>query len=225
MATTRKFKYLIVALSLWLFTGCGGGGALSLTDGGEKVYVPPVIKPTAEVYQELGSWKASCFDTVPAEIYQNATIAAWADTIFAASNKARLDNGVPALKRSSGLDRVEQAHCRDGALRHYFGHYSPEGYTPWERLDLALLKDYSAVAGKGASALAWKGVAENAAMGQESAQQVVNGWLTSPSHRESLLNPRYTHVGTAVYYDPTNSEMPIRSFQLYVEEKVATPAS
>ena len=196
-----------------------------MSDEGPKVYNPPITKPTAEAYTEFGSWKASCYDTLPEDIYQNASLAAWADAIFAASNKARLDHGVPALQRSTGLDRVEQAHCRDTALRHYFGHYSPEGYTPWERLDFALLKDYSWLDGKAASAIAWKGVSENAAMGQESAQEVVSGWLNSPDHRASLLDPKYTHVGTAVYYDTTNSEMPVRSFQLYVQENAETAGS
>ena len=42
-------------------------------------------------------------------------------------------------------------------------------------------------------------VAENVAMGQRSANQVVRTWLNSPGHRANLLNPRYTRIGVAAY--------------------------
>lgn len=43
------------------------------------------------------------------------------------------------------------------------------------------------------------GVAENIAMGQHSAQEVVQDWLNSPGHRANMLNPGHTRIGIAAY--------------------------
>jgi uncharacterized protein YkwD len=42
-------------------------------------------------------------------------------------------------------------------------------------------------------------VAENIAMGQHSAAQVIRDWMNSPGHRSNLLNPSYTRIGVAAY--------------------------
>lgn len=230
-----KIKHLaiIVALSLGWLAGCSGG--LSLTDvprGPHNgfTYIPAVVTPPVETYQDRGSWKASCFDTLPASVYQNASLAAWADQIFSEVNAARVAAGVPALVRSNGLDKVEQAHCRDTMLRRYFGHDTPEGWNVAQRLEFAQLKDYSmalqAVTAPGArvvSSIIVGEVAENAARGYESAHGIVQGWLNSANHRATLMDPHYKYVGTGVYfYDPDN-DMPINAFQIYVREMPLAP--
>ncbi len=42
-------------------------------------------------------------------------------------------------------------------------------------------------------------VAENIAMGQPSASQVVRDWMNSPGHRANILNGSYTRIGVAAY--------------------------
>lgn len=203
-----------------LLSSCGGGATgLFLSGGGNgKVYTPPVDVPQSETYVDEGSWVASCLDTLPASTYQNASLAAWADLIYGGVNNARAQNGVALLVRSHGLDRIAQAQARDMALRHYFSHESPEGLMPWDRLLLADLKDMSGVVDlRGVSDVAYNGVGENAAMGQESVGEVVNGWLGSTGHRRNMLDTIYTHVGTGVYYDPANYSMPVHVVQLYVQ--------
>lgn len=41
----------------------------------------------------------------------------------------------------------------------------------------------------------WRAVAENIAAGQESAAEVVEGWMNSPGHRVNILNPAYKEIG------------------------------
>lgn len=217
-----KHLALVLAIALGVFTGCGGG--LSLTDvpsGPHNgfMYVPPVVTPPVEVYQDLGSWKASCFDTLPPDIYQNASLAAWADQIFSEVNAARAASGVAPLTRSHGLDRVEQAQCRDTYLRHYYGHITPEGWNQVQRIGFAQLKDYSMVqVGKAFSSITIGSTSENLERGAESAHEVVQAWLNSPDHRTALMNPKYKYVGTGVYfYDPDN-DMPVTAGQLFMAE-------
>jgi len=38
-------------------------------------------------------------------------------------------------------------------------------------------------------------VAENIAMGQHTAKQVLNDWMNSPGHRANILSPSYTEIG------------------------------
>jgi uncharacterized protein YkwD len=208
--------------ALGLAASCGGGGGDTLPingipggGGGQVSFTPPVTTPAVEGYSNLGSWKASCLDILPPATYQNPSLAAWADEVFTRVNTARTGAGLPALARSHGLDRIAQAQARDMALRNYFSHTNPDGQLPWDRLAMAGLKDYASV--HATSDIAYNGVAENAAKGQESAEAIVNGWLQSPGHRANLMNSRYGYVGTGVYYDPTDLEMPIHAIQLYVE--------
>ena len=43
---------------------------------------------------------------------------------------------------------------------------------------------------------------ENLAGGQTSAEEVVDAWINSPSHRENILNKNYTYLATGYNYDP-----------------------
>jgi uncharacterized protein YkwD len=45
-------------------------------------------------------------------------------------------------------------------------------------------------------------VAENIAMGQLSAVEVVQAWMDSPGHRANILNPEHRRIGVAAYSTP-----------------------
>jgi uncharacterized protein YkwD len=42
-------------------------------------------------------------------------------------------------------------------------------------------------------------VAENIAMGQNSSDEVVRDWMSSPGHRANILNASYSRIGVAAY--------------------------
>ena len=44
----------------------------------------------------------------------------------------------------------------------------------------------------------YKSAAENIAMGQRSATEVVKGWMESPGHKANIMNPSYTHIGVGL---------------------------
>lgn len=221
----RNLLLISLVFSLALLAGCGGGGGdvnpINGPDGHNvSSYNPPVTIPATETYQNNGTWKASCMDVLPTTTYQNDSLATWAQQIFNASNVARVSNGKAAMTRSCGLDKIAQAQARDMALRNYFAHMNPEGMQPWDRLAAGTLKDYSwVIDGKAVSDISFNGVAENAAKGYKSAQAVIDGWIVSEGHKHNLLNVDYTHVGTGVYYDPADSELPIHVIQLYVQAR------
>ena len=41
---------------------------------------------------------------------------------------------------------------------------------------------------------------ENLAGGQTTPKQVVQAWMDSPTHRDNILNPKYTELGVVYYY-------------------------
>ncbi len=45
-------------------------------------------------------------------------------------------------------------------------------------------------------------VAENIAMGQQTSEEAVRSWMSSPGHRANILNPRHRRLGVAAYRTP-----------------------
>ncbi|MDH2423826.1 CAP domain-containing protein [Sphaerisporangium sp. TRM90804] len=99
------------------------------------------------------------------------------------TNKERTRRGCPALRVDSRLTRSARAHSRDMAAKNYFGHTSPQGTTPWQRMSRA---GYS------------NSAAENIARGYQSAEETLRGWMASPGHRRNILNCQITTVGVGV---------------------------
>lgn len=75
------------------------------------------------------------------------------------------------------------AHSRDMADQGYFSHVSPDGTNVGDR---ARRDGYS-----------WSSIGENIAAGQSSPEQVVSGWMQSPGHCSTIMNPDFTEMGAA----------------------------
>ncbi|MFB9253813.1 CAP domain-containing protein [Sphaerisporangium melleum] len=101
------------------------------------------------------------------------------------TNRERTLRGCAPLRIDARLTRSARAHSRDMASRNYFGHNSPGGSGPWDRM---------ARAGYANSA------AENIARGYETAEEAVRGWMSNSGHRRNILNCRITTVGVGVAY-------------------------
>jgi uncharacterized protein YkwD len=112
--------------------------------------------------------------------------------LLAAVNAAR------ALPRSCGAQAFEAAlpldwngtlaaaalaHSRDMAQQSYFDHKGKDG---------SMVTDRARAAG-----YRWRRIAENIAAGQESAAEVVDGWLASPGHCSNIMNPAFSEMGAA----------------------------
>jgi uncharacterized protein YkwD len=82
------------------------------------------------------------------------------------------------------LARVARSHSEDMASRNFFHHNSPDGSTPFMRVERAGY-DY-------------RGAAENIAAGQMSLEGAMAGWLASPGHCANLMSAEYTEMGAAL---------------------------
>lgn len=100
------------------------------------------------------------------------------------TNKARIANGLAPLRLDPELTNAATQKAQNMFALNYWAHIAPDGTTPWYFIKNAGY-DYL-YAG------------ENLARGFTSAQDVVNAWMNSPSHRENMLSPHYQDVGFAV---------------------------
>ena len=96
-------------------------------------------------------------------------------------NRERAASRLPALRRQPLLDEAAQGHARDMFARRYYAHDTPEGKTV---LDREQARGYPATF-----------AGENIARGQYSVQEVMDGWMGSPVHRQHLLSPVLSDVG------------------------------
>lgn len=79
------------------------------------------------------------------------------------------------------LMNTARAKSADMASKNYFSHTSPTYGSPFDQMK--------------ANGITYRAAAENIAMGQRSAEEVVKGWMESPGHRQNILTPGFTHIG------------------------------
>jgi uncharacterized protein YkwD len=104
--------------------------------------------------------------------------------IFARVNRERAAAHLPPVRENPRLDAASLRHAKDMLGRSYYGHDSPEGSTAFERTRDSGYRTLFA--------------GENIARGPLSADAVMDGWMSSPEHREHILAERFTETGSAV---------------------------
>jgi uncharacterized membrane protein required for colicin V production len=112
-------------------------------------------------------------------------------------NKERTNKGLKALKMDEKLQEVARAHGEDMFARGYFAHNTPEGKTPFDRMNEAGIK--YVVAG------------ENLALAPnlETAHQ---GLMDSKGHRENILSTDFGKVGIGVIDGGKYGEIFVQEF-------------
>lgn len=112
-----------------------------------------------------------------------ATVAA---DVLALVNAERQRAGLAALRLDPEAERAAKVHAEDMLARGYFAHLTPEGWDPGERLR------------RTGATPPWLAEAENIALGQPSAAECVQTWMSSPVHRANILAADMTHAGVGL---------------------------
>ncbi|MFG3343473.1 CAP domain-containing protein [Streptomyces sp. NPDC048018] len=108
-----------------------------------------------------------------------------ADQVIALVNAERAKAGCGALTANATLTRAAQGHSDDMAARDFFDHTNPDGADPGDRVS--------------AAGYPWSTYGENIAMGQSSAEQVMESWMNSPGHRANILNCNFKEIGVGIH--------------------------
>jgi uncharacterized protein YkwD len=93
-------------------------------------------------------------------------------------------SAAPPLNVSRPLNDAAAGHARDMARRNYFEHRGSDGSQPKDRV---LRAGYQP-----------RLTGENIALGPESAEEVVAGWLASPGHCANIMDARFQYIGVGL---------------------------
>lgn len=100
------------------------------------------------------------------------------------TNVQRQAAGVGIVQENALLDQAAAKKAADMFAKDYWAHVSPTGTTPWYFFDQAGYKYVYA--------------GENLARDFDTSAGVMDGWMSSPSHRDNMLSPNYSDIGVAV---------------------------
>ena len=98
-------------------------------------------------------------------------------------NKAREAEGLKPLKADPEIAVAARKHSADMFKRGYFSHTSPDGKTPFDRINDEKVRYYTA--------------GENLALAQ-TLDIAHNGLMKSPGHRANILRRSFGRVGIAI---------------------------
>lgn len=133
--------------------------------------------------------------------------------ILQLTNEQRTKHGLAPLAMNDRLVQAATEKAQDMIDNDYFAHISPTGVTPWFWIQR---NNYVyTVAG------------ENLAIDFVQAEDVVDAWMASPSHRDNMLQPDYVETGVAVLtgeYQGGTSTVVVHMFGLAAGAARPSPA-
>lgn len=112
---------------------------------------------------------------------QNTSVSAIEKAVIDLTNVERQKAGLKPLQIDEKLMASARQKSADMSKNNYFDHNSPTLGSPFD-----LMK---------ANGVTYRSAAENIAMGQRTAEEVVKAWMESPGHRQNILTPEFTHIG------------------------------
>ncbi len=117
--------------------------------------------------------------------------------MFLHVNEARQENHVSSLSLSDALTELARSHGQDMLARGYFSHNTPEGLSPFDRMDQAGIQ--------------YQDAGENLAFSQ-SVNLAMTGLMNSPGHRANILSDKYHKIGIGVIDAGDKGEMFVQEF-------------
>lgn len=117
--------------------------------------------------------------------------------VFNLINQQRANNGLPALKIDSEVQRVARIKAQDLVDNNYFAHNSPTYGTPFN-----MLKSFG---------ITYNSAGENIA-GNSSNSAAVTAWMNSSGHRANILNSSYNYTGIGVVSSPKYGKIYVQMF-------------
>ncbi|MGH7204340.1 MAG: CvpA family protein [Candidatus Levyibacteriota bacterium] len=103
--------------------------------------------------------------------------------MFRLVNTERIKQGLPPVAFDNQLRDVARAHSQDMFERGYFSHYTPEGKSPFDRMEAANVN--------------YQYAGENLALAP-STPLAMQGLMNSPGHRANILSPNFHTIGIGV---------------------------
>lgn len=100
------------------------------------------------------------------------------------TNQKRSEAGLSTLSLNQTLSGAAYTKGQDMIAKDYWAHVAPDGTQPWKFFNQFGYK--------------YKYAGENLARDFSNANDAVNAWMNSPTHRENILNPKYKEIGIGI---------------------------
>lgn len=113
------------------------------------------------------------------------------------ANETRAAEGVEPLHCALDISGVAQRYAEKMCADNFIAHTAPDGSTMKQRIE--------------EGGIEYQAIAENLALGASTPAQVHERWMKSPPHRENLLNPTYSRLGTG-YANCKNRHFWVQNF-------------
>ena len=117
--------------------------------------------------------------------------------VFDLINKQRTNNGLPALKNDSEVQRIARIKAQDMVDNNYFSHNSPTYGLPFD-----MMKSFK---------VSYKTAGENIAA-NSSNSSAVTAWMNSSGHKANILNSSFNYTGIGVVSSPRYGKMYVQMF-------------
>lgn len=119
--------------------------------------------------------------------------------VFDLTNRARTEQGKPALTRDSTLARIACWHNQDMLVHEYLGHEDADGRSPGDRMAREHRR-FIGSAGENVFERRGRSASGGPIEADEWAASIMEGWMKSEGHRANILRQEFTHLGTCVTY-------------------------
>lgn len=133
----------------------------------------------------------------PGQVSTSAT-APFQQQVLALINQNRRQGGCEAVTLDRRLILAAYGHAADMARRNYFAHESLNGDGAGDRVTDAGFQ--------------WSRYGENIARGPSSADEVVDGWMHSPVHRENIMDCRFREMGIGLAFSGDKESYWVQDF-------------
>ncbi|MCL6471220.1 MAG: CAP domain-containing protein [Firmicutes bacterium] len=127
-------------------------------------------------------------------------------------NEQRRINGLSALKIDPKLEAMARRYCQEMITNRFFSHTSPVSGGLLNRIMDSEIPN------------GWLLAGENLA-GAPTVEAAFEGLMQSPSHKDNMLEPKYTHAGIAVIDGGPYGKMFVQEFIEYPEDMLSKAAN
>lgn len=148
---------------------------------------PAVQEPTVQkpvVQQPAPTVKEPVMQKPTTEVKEEVKVTSEIQQVVNLTNQERAKAGLKALQIDTKLTQSAQAKSQDMKNKNYFSHTSPTYGSPFDQMK--------------SMGITYKSAAENIAMGQRNAAEVVDAWMKSPGHKANIMNGSFTHIGVGL---------------------------
>lgn len=169
-----------------VFSGdCENAGEVILPDADEEGFLPDISVPDISLPEnEKPENTLPDLENTPQNpgVDQNAD-SSLASQVISLVNKYRAENGLSAVEYDATLKNAADKRAKE--IETVFSHTRPDGNDCF-----SVLGEYG---------ISYRGAGENIAMGQSSAEEVMNDWMNSDGHRKNILNPNFTKLSVGLH--------------------------